>query len=247
MSEAPPTIRHLPKRLDEVSVRQGRHETRWKEVAIDLLARRETGLSGWTLLDYGCGRGEMMELASGHGMRTTGTDLDPECVGLGRRFGPTELLEHPDRPLEQFEPGSFDVVTCLHVLEHVPRPRDVLADLGRIARKFVIVAVPNPRSLPRLRHLRHEPWEVNEGHLQTWDHPHFRNLAERHCGLEIVDWGFDHCKVPVVGEVVRKLVGERMLYRLETGLFLRFFPFHSASVIALLKPCGRRNPETPKT
>lgn len=77
---------------------------------------------------------------------------------------------------------------------------------------------------------------MNEGHLQGWDHSHLRNLAERHCGLHIEAWAHDHCRVPVIGDLVSRIAGDKVLVSLETGLFVRLFPFHSASLIALMTP-----------
>jgi SAM-dependent methyltransferase len=225
---------HLPKHIDEKSERLHAYETHWKRVALDLLVRHAGQQDGGSLLDYGCGRGETLSLAAAHGMKAQGVDLDPECVELSSRHGPACLLEHPDDPLRQFEEKSFDVVTCFHVLEHVRRPQEVLTALGRIARRHLLVAVPNLRSLPRPRHFRSEPDFVNEGHLHGWDHAHFRNLAERHCGLKLVAWGFDHVKIPLLSAALARIAGDSFLRRCETGPFVRLFPYHSASLIALL-------------
>jgi SAM-dependent methyltransferase len=232
----PSPIQHLPKRIDESTERHHFYETHWKKVGLELLARHAPPLDGWSLLDYGCGRGETLGLAAQRGMKALGTDVDEECVALGREHGDAIKLEEPHDPSLQFGERSFDVVTCFHVLEHVDRPKEVLAALGKISRKFVVVAVPNLRSLPRPKFLRQEPQVVNEGHLQGWDHAHFRNLAEKHCGLRLVAWGHDHCRVPVIGNLAAKLGGHGLAIRLETGPFLKFFKFHSTSIIALLKP-----------
>ena len=226
---------HLPKQIDEGTNRHHHYENWWKEVSLELLARN-VALEGLSLLDYGCGRGETLSLATRMGMQAEGVDLDEECVAISREHGTTSLLTEPDSPVRQFGAKSFDVVTCFHVLEHVNRPKEVLTDLGRIARRFVLVAVPNLRSLPRPRSMRREPRPVNEGHLQGWDHAHFRNLVEQHCNLRVIGWGFDHCKVPLLSGLVGGIAGEKALCRLEAGLFCRLFPFHSASVIALLAP-----------
>lgn len=229
-------IDHLPKSIDEEHVRHHFHETHWKKVALGLLADHVGGTAGLSLLDYGCGRGETLALAKEMGMTALGTDVDPDCVALAGTQGQTELLRKPDAPVEQFGGKSFDVITCFHVLEHVARPKEVLESLGRIARSYVVVAVPNLRCLPRPRDIRREPPHVNEGHLQGWDHSHFRNLAETHCGLRLIAWGHDHVKIPVIGNLVSKCLGERVLRDWECGYWARWFPFHSASVIALMKP-----------
>ena len=232
----PEPVRHLPKEIDEKSNRLHFYETHWKRVGLELLADRASPLDGLKLLDYGCGRGETLRLAKEAGMIPMGADLDPECVELSRKHGESVLITEPDNPSLQFGENSFDVVTCFHVLEHVDRPREVLSALGKIAKKYVVIAVPNLRSLPKPRNLSREPNPVNEGHLQGWDHPHLRNLAERHCGLRLIAWGYDHVRIPVLSNLLCKLLGEKALIRLETGIFLRLFKFHSTSVIALLEP-----------
>lgn len=229
-------MQHLPKAIDEASDRNHFHETHWKRVALDLLAKHVGDLPGLSLLDYGCGRGETLRLAREAGMQVQGTDLDPECVALSSAYGSAVALVHPHDPVIQFGEKSFDVVTCFHVLEHVDRPKEVLAALGKIARKHVVLAVPNLRALPKPLYLRREPRPVNEGHLQGWDHAHLRNLAELHCDLKIEAWGHDHCRVPILGELVFRIAGMKALIALESGLFVRLFPYHSASLIALMSP-----------
>ena len=229
-------IKHLPYEIDPDTNRNHYYETLWKVVGLDLLQKQQSSLEGLTLLDYGCGRGESMDLATRRGMIASGTDLDPECVARSSGFGPTYLL-NPDDPLGQFGEKSFDAVTCFHVLEHVPAPRETLTALGRIARKWVVTAVPNLSRIRNLIHKRHQ-WDdhVNEGHLQSWDHAHFRNLAERHCGFELVEWGFDTTSIPPLSNAIIRLLGQKTAIRLETGLFNRLYPFASHSVIALLRP-----------
>ena len=232
----PPPIQHLPKRIDESAERFHFYETYWKTVGLDLLARHVDSLEGLSLLDYGCGRGETLGLAAERGMIGLGTDVDDECVSLSKQHGQAVRLVEANDPLKQFGENSFDVVSCFHVLEHVDRPKEVLSALGKIARRYVVVAVPNLRSLPRPKFLRHEPIAVNEGHLQGWDHAHFRNLAEKHCGLRLIAWGHDHCRVPVLSNLAKKIGGDKLAIQLETGIFLKLCKFHCTSVIALLEP-----------
>jgi SAM-dependent methyltransferase len=229
-------VRHLPKTIDEAGNRNHFHENHWKRVGMDLLERHLGDLSGLSLLDYGCGRGETLRLAAERGMRAQGTDLDPECVAISRAHGETVQLTSPQDPLAQFGGKSFDVVTCFHVLEHVDRPKNVLSSPGKIARRCVVLAVPNLRALPQPRFIRREPLSVNEGRLQGWNHAQLHNFAERHCDLHMGAWAHDHCHMPVIGHLDSRFAGREGPYRVGDRLFVRLFPFHSASLIDLMTP-----------
>ena len=231
----PANVRHLPYEIDESNDRNHFFEGHWKRVSLDLLKRHAGDVRGWTLLDYGCGRGETMGYAAEAGMAPTGLDTDPVCVRLASRFGPVTLLD-PVTSTSHLGASSFDVVTCLHVLEHVDNPKATLRALARVARKFVLVAVPNLQKIPNLRRPWVEPQRINEGHLQSWDHAHFKNLAEVHCGLELVSWGFDATKLPVFSELINRVFGPKAAIHLETGLFKTLFPYWGISVLGLWKP-----------
>lgn len=230
-----PEIKHIPYRIDPENNRNHYYETLWKETALELLRKRERDVAGWSLLDYGCGRGETMTIANGMGMVATGTDLDPECVRLASASGRADVL-NPEDPVAQFGKKTFDVVACFHVLEHVPRPLETLIHLREIARRYVLVAVPN-LSRPR-NFFWNRNWDatINDGHLQSWDHSHFRNMAEKHAGLRILEWGHDATIFPPFSNLLVKTLGPKGAIRVETGLFRRLWPYASISVIALMEP-----------
>jgi SAM-dependent methyltransferase len=116
------------------------------------LARKERKALPWhgqgRLLDFGCGGGVFLERMSVQGWQVTGLDLAPAAVRRVR----TELglpalvgsLPHPE-----LDPGSFDVITMWHSLEHVHDPRGVLREAFLLLAPGgkLIVAVPNLASL----------------------------------------------------------------------------------------------------
>lgn len=224
---------HVPYQIDPAANRFHWYENHWKRVALELILRHYTP-AGKTVLDYGCGRGETLDLYKRAGFAVTGTDTDPECVRLAGQYGPSVVLQ-PERAVEQFGRRSFDVVTCFHVLEHVPSPIQTLRDISAIARDYALLAVPNLRQLRWMGARNIDLSYVNEGHLQAWDHWHFLNLAHHYCNLELVEWGFDATILPGVSELAARIGGNKLAIRLETGLFRRCFPFHGISVLGLFR------------
>jgi ubiquinone/menaquinone biosynthesis C-methylase UbiE len=107
------------------------------------LMRHEPGLGagGLSLLDYGCGAGDLMRVLAGMGARARfmGCDVSTGMLAeAGRRWpaacGPAPVLEPQDGARTPFADGQFDVAVISAVLHHVPpaeRPA-VYAELGRI-------------------------------------------------------------------------------------------------------------------
>jgi SAM-dependent methyltransferase len=226
---------HIPYAVNPSANKGHYYEWMWKKIGLDLLLKEKLTIKDWSMLDFGCGRGESMQIAREMGMIPSGTDTDPECVRLASAYGPTCLLDAAN-PLGQFGEKSFDFVVCMHVLEHVPNPRDTLINLRKIARKRVLVAVPNLAGFGDL--LRPKRWvgPINMGHLQSWDHSHFKNLAENHCGLRVEAWGFDAVRVPPFTWWIQRFFGNKAAIFVEMGIFRRLYPYACQSVIALMKP-----------
>jgi len=217
------------------------YETLWKKTALEL-ALKHASPDTRTLLDFGCGRGETLDIFGRAGFEATGTDPDPECIRLASEHGLAVPL-NSGNPVGQFGADSFDIVTCFHVLEHVESPLRTLRAISSIARKFVILAVPNLRYLHRITEREFDLTQINEGHLQSWDHWHLRNLAERGCGLELREWGSDATLLPLLSDVAVKLLGQRGAIRLETGLFRRLFPYHCISVLGIFNAGKQSAPD----
>ena len=93
---------------------------------------RHAKLAGKKVLDVGCGGGILSESMAQSGATVTGIDLSDKALGVAR----LHLLESgisvnyrkiSAEELATEEAGSYDVVTCMEMLEHVPNPASIIA------------------------------------------------------------------------------------------------------------------------
>jgi len=96
-----------------------------------------------TILDVGCGKGFFLNMLPAKYQRL-GLDSSSEVLRYVKTrtiLGNIAKLPFPDR--------SFDLVTCLEVLEHLPDGvyREAINEIERVARKYIILSVPNRENL----------------------------------------------------------------------------------------------------
>jgi SAM-dependent methyltransferase len=104
-------------------------------LAEELVPGLLAGRPGARVLDLGCGRGDSVDVfrAADPAVRWVGADLpDSEQLGLRTRAD-AEIVTFDGTSLP-FADASFDVVFCKQVLEHVERPRELLAEVARVLR-----------------------------------------------------------------------------------------------------------------
>ncbi|NMH98084.1 mycofactocin oligosaccharide methyltransferase MftM [Pseudonocardia acidicola] len=111
-------------------------------------ARAAELVVGTDVVELGCCFGFLSLRLAGSGYRVTAVDISAGAVALLSRMAP-RLGLHVDAvtgdacapPLAS---GSADTVLAVHLLEHLPEPAGdvVLAEMLRLARRRVVVAVP---------------------------------------------------------------------------------------------------------
>jgi SAM-dependent methyltransferase len=82
------------------------------------------------ILDAGCGSGRMLDDLARYG-ETWGVEPNPLGVATARRAGHTRIVRAHVEELP-FTQASFDLVTCLDVIEHTPDDGVALAELHRV-------------------------------------------------------------------------------------------------------------------
>lgn len=89
-------------------------------------------LQGQRVLDVGCGGGILADAMARKGAQVTGIDLSTKALrvaqlhALEAQTPDIEYREVSVETLAQDQPGSFDMVTCMEMLEHVPDPDSVV-------------------------------------------------------------------------------------------------------------------------
>lgn len=94
------------------------------------VAKRMT-LRGASVLDVGCGGGLLSETLAGEGANVTAIDLAPELIKIAKLHRLESRVEVDYRlssveALAAEQPGHYDAITCMEMLEHVPDPGSVL-------------------------------------------------------------------------------------------------------------------------
>jgi SAM-dependent methyltransferase len=87
---------------------------------------------GGRLLDYGCGRGEVVIAARAAGLDAYGTDI--YYAGAETRAPDTPFIRPMNDGHIPFEDGSFNLVTNNQVMEHVDNLDTVLGEIHRVLR-----------------------------------------------------------------------------------------------------------------
>ncbi len=96
-------------------------------------------LAGARVLDVGCGGGLLCEALARAGAKVTGIDLAPGMIEVARLHATEQQLDidytvADAGALAGAQPGSFDIVTSMEMLEHVPDPRLMTATLATLVR-----------------------------------------------------------------------------------------------------------------
>ena len=90
------------------------------------------GISGKRIVDVGCGGGILAESMARRGANVLGIDLAEAPLGVGRLHAAQENItniSYRHVPVEQLaaeQPGEYDIVTCMEMLEHVPDPAAIV-------------------------------------------------------------------------------------------------------------------------
>ena len=116
---------------------------------------RRSSLKGKMVVDVGCGGGILAESMALRGANVLGIDMGkaPLSVAQLHKLESGAELDYQQITAEELadkEPGKYDVVTCMEMLEHVPNPASVIAACSKLVKPdghvFFSTINRNPKS-----------------------------------------------------------------------------------------------------
>ena len=121
---------------------------------LDYIARCSRGLEGKHALDVGCGGGILAEAMATAGAKVLGIDLSDKALAVARLHQLESGVEVDYRlsaaeTLAAEQPGRFEIVTCMELLEHVPEPASTIAACATLVKPGGLVVVSTINRNPK--------------------------------------------------------------------------------------------------
>lgn len=123
---------------------------------LDWIAKQATLAAGQQVLDVGCGGGILAEAMARQGAEVLGIDLATKSLKVAQLHALESGLSNISyrevavEALAAERPASFDVVTCMEMLEHVPDPASVVKACAELVKPggwvFFSTLNRNPKS-----------------------------------------------------------------------------------------------------
>jgi len=141
-----------------------------------------------SLLDVGCGEAVLTHQWAtrlGESRRVVGIDLDDPALHAEWAKRTAANLEYRVMKAENlpFADGEFDLASAIEVLEHVPDPEHTVAEMARVAQRWLLVSVPREPLWRGLNMARGAYWKDlgnTPGHVNHWSKRSFVALLSRH-------------------------------------------------------------------
>lgn len=142
------------------------------------------GVRPASTLEVGCGDGALLcELRRrGFGGTLSGVEITEAAVEIAGERAEIDTVELYDGLHLQVPDGAYDLGVLSHVLEHVPDPSALLAEVARACRAVVVEVPLEANSSARRRGKREHAAEV--GHLQRLSRAGAREIVAR-AGLQV--------------------------------------------------------------
>ena len=142
---------------------------------------------GDSVLDVGFGLGYGLKIMAAKADRLAGIEIDRKAIARARRalnHPKIADLRHYNGYAIPYEARSFDVVTCVDVIEHVPDYLRLMSDMCKVARRAVVISTPSRRP----EYTKPDGSPRNPWHLREWSYDEFDAIL-RQIGVKY-EWNF---------------------------------------------------------
>jgi hypothetical protein len=111
------------------------------------------------VLDFGCGRGLLVEALREGGIEAHGLELDSPVI---RQCAPPDVTLYDGSFPSPMERGRFASVICSEVLEHIPDYVGAVREIVRLAGDQALFTVPDASAIPLGYQYGAVPWHLLE-------------------------------------------------------------------------------------
>lgn len=155
--------------------------------------------------EVGCGEGHILGVLAAGGFQVRGCDISETSLAVAARESARRGFDIPlaQKSIYDLDPqvDAADTVLCCEVLEHLTDPEAGLRRLVSIARKDLILSVPNEPVWHLLNMARGKYLTAlgnTPGHYQHWSSGQFVRFIEKHAEVVSVHrplpWTLVHCR-----------------------------------------------------
>jgi len=137
-----------------------------------------------SILDAGCGEGFTMDKLSRQKLvkKIEGIEYSKEVVSLGKDMFPDLNIKQADIYDLPYKNGSFDLIICTEVLEHLDNPQKALEEMLRATKRYLILSVPNEPFFMLSNFLRGKNlsrWGNDMDHVNHWGRFSFKSFLKK--------------------------------------------------------------------
>ena len=205
------------------------YENYWREKRFKTLVNYSQGLlpgeifecvetllkNGSRILDVGCGDGSLIEIAKSRFSAVHGCDISQVILGVAKKRGMIATCLDLNTGHLPYQDRSFNVITCLEVIEHVLDPIHLLENFNRLLhpKGRLILSTPNIRYFKNLGKL------VVGGkfpHTTTdtfvWGGGHVHYFTRKDLGFLLHEAGFTNMKFHINENQFRRSLKRRSIH-----------------------------------
>jgi 2-polyprenyl-3-methyl-5-hydroxy-6-metoxy-1,4-benzoquinol methylase len=142
---------------------------------------------GKRVLDVGCGTGDFLGYLKENGFDTVGIEPSPDAVTAAESRGLTVHNTTLEKFVEHYKSsviGTFNAITLLNVLEHVPNPAHVVEITKQLLNPGGIICVRVPNDFSEIQSAAQKQLNKEAWWVAVPDHINYFNFQSLHSFLE---------------------------------------------------------------